>query len=81
MEVTMPKAAFATHMRVASFAGIVALAAASVQGAIAQPLAMVAVLGVLGAFAAAGFSAGISRKPDPIRVKAETRVPPSRRHR
>jgi hypothetical protein len=78
MEVAMFKAAHAMHLRVMAFAGLVAVAAASAQGLIAQPLALVAVLGVLGAVL--GSAAGTrSQEPAPVPVKADTRVPPSRR--
>jgi hypothetical protein len=77
MEVAMFKAAHAIHLRVMAFAGLVAVAAASAQGLIAQPLALVAVLGVLGAVL--GSAGTRSQEPAPVRVKADTRVPPSRR--
>jgi hypothetical protein len=62
---------------VMAFAGLVAVAAASAQGLIAQPLALVAVLGVLGAVL--GSAGTRSQEPAPVPVKADTRVPPSRR--
>jgi hypothetical protein len=77
MEVAMFKAAHAIHLRVMAFAGLVAVAAASAQGLIAQPLALVAVLGVLGAVL--GSAGTRSQEPAPVPVKADTRVPPSRR--
>jgi hypothetical protein len=77
MEVAMFKAAHAMHLRVMAFAGLVAVAAASAQGLIAQPLALVAVLGVLGAVL--GSAGTRSQEPAPVPVKADTRVPPSRR--
>jgi hypothetical protein len=66
-----------THIGMASFVGVVALMVASAQGAIGQPVAMVAVLGALGILGAAG---ALSRKPERVRVKAETKVPPARRN-
>ncbi len=74
----MDKVPFLARLGMAGLAVVVAVALAGSQSMLAQPLALIAALGAL---LALGTGASSARKPERVRVKAESPVPPVRRNR